>query len=993
MNSDIFRFMTIRPAMPADPSQCIILADPGNMTPFHTKVAQAWANNDRAQMIAATNGYISSANFVSSMSTLATIFGNTQFGDFDRWLTKNPDPTLNRLKTAVKQIFGQDAGQVVADPKFPVAKTRVADSLLAVSVVSTGQLMTREYLIRTLRQLDLLERVAANDPLIQTSTDIAKALRKTICLPGNVFPLPAPQPLAGPAPAPIGPAPTSKEKELSDRESSLEELLAIKLKNFPRRATYRGPVVQSQAPPRSMSLFGRGASNRPAREAVPTMPTQDVRRWLIQRGTLSQATQTVLTKLEVRDNDISLTDAVVVLENAVEQAGKGIVRQRKWPRLVRIGNSYINVDQLPDEPGPGGVTLPTGSGTMRPIGVGELRVVRQKIIKYEEGEVAHIENVLRGEEKERKHRRTKKTEEITFVAIEREEEAETDLQTTERFELQRETASTIQEDMSLSGGLTVSSYGTTVEVTANVEASYNRSSEESERVASGYARDVVSRSVSRVQERIREERTRRVVEEIEEINTHILKNVLGKDHIIGIYRWVDKIYEVELRTYDDRTMFEFIIPEPASFLLYAAKVVPPVGSTLEEPRPPVFPFDSEIPLLPGNISRSNYQQWVAQYQATGVKPPPSQYQLATWTWETQEQPQGWNSRRLVEQKADKIKIPTGYYPVRAFANVAIYPNSECIGHAQLTVGRSVLRETGYDWNAEFEVTLDEEASEEEVVATAALQAGGEAGAEEALAKSGLPVSVFVSHSLGATVTIEVLCELTAAGRSKWQFQTYASIIEAYNNLKSQYDEQLRAAVVGEGIAIAGRNPLLNREVERTELKKAAISILTAQHFDLFGAIRPGADPLRYPEIDFTEAQEEGAYLQFFEQAFEWSQITYVFYPYFWARKKRWPMIQQIQDPDPLYEKFLKAGAARVLVSVRPGFEGAVTHFLDTGSVWGGHGTPDLASPLFVDIVEEIKAQQDAAVKDAPVKDQWEVKVPTSLVYLQKDDKLPDFTSP
>jgi hypothetical protein len=343
-------------------------------------------------------------------------------------------------------------------------------------------------------------------------------------------------------------------------------------------------------------------------------------------------------------------------------------------------------------------------------------------------------------------------------------------------------------------------------------------------------------------------------------------------------------------------------------------------------------------------------------------------------------------------KVDKIKIPDGYYPVRAFANVAIYPNSECIGHTQLTIGRSVLREVSFGWNAEFEVTLDEEAAETgDVVATAALQSGGETGAQEASTDEGLPVSLLVSHSLGATATVEVLCELSESGLSKWQFQTYTAIIDAYNKLRSEYDEQLRATEVRQGIAIQGRNPGINREIERTELKKSAISILTAQSYDLFGSIMPGADPLKYPEIDFPEAKDEGSYLQFFEQAFEWHLMTYVFYPYFWARKDRWPILQQIQDTDPLYEKFLKAGAARVLVSVRPGYECAVTHFLETGCVWGGHGTPDLTSPQYVDIVTEIKEQQGEALASSPVVDHWEVRVPTSLVYLQKDGKLPDWS--
>jgi hypothetical protein len=33
----------------------------------------------------------------------------------------------------------------------------------------------------------------------------------------------------------------------------------------------------------------------------------------------------------------------------------------------------------------------------RPIGIGDLQVVRQELIGYEAGEISHIENVLEGE--------------------------------------------------------------------------------------------------------------------------------------------------------------------------------------------------------------------------------------------------------------------------------------------------------------------------------------------------------------------------------------------------------------------------------------------------------------------------------------------------------------------------------------------------------------------------------------------------------------------
>ena len=46
------------------------------------------------------------------------------------------------------------------------------------------------------------------------------------------------------------------------------------------------------------------------------------------------------------------------------------------------------------------------------IGKADLKVVKQKLIRYQTGEIAHIENVLKGESKERKHRQLDRTENI-----------------------------------------------------------------------------------------------------------------------------------------------------------------------------------------------------------------------------------------------------------------------------------------------------------------------------------------------------------------------------------------------------------------------------------------------------------------------------------------------------------------------------------------------------------------------------------------------------
>lgn len=238
--------------------------------------------------------------------------------------------------------------------------------------------------------------------------------------------------------------------------------------------------------------------------------------------------------------------------------------------------------------------------------MGDLRIVRQKLLRYEAGEIAHIENVLKGESKERSHRRTDTREEIIFSEKEKEQELEQDLQSTDRFEMQTEASQIIKEYSSLQAGLTVTgSYGPTISATANLDYAANHSKEESSRSATNYGREITERASSRIRERIREQRTVKTISVIEEINRHGVNNISGPDHVVGIYSWVDKVYEAQVFNYGQRLLLDFILPEPAAFFKKALRAKALDNVMVKDPKWPLKPNTNER-LSPSDIERDNY---------------------------------------------------------------------------------------------------------------------------------------------------------------------------------------------------------------------------------------------------------------------------------------------------------------------------------------------------------------------------------------------------
>ena len=152
--------------------------------------------------------------------------------------------------------------------------------------------------------------------------------------------------------------------------------------------------------------------------------------------------------------------------------------------------------------------IPHTKGKVTPAGIADLLVVKQTLKRYEAADIAHVENVLKGESKQRTHTKTTRTETTVFTETEATKDEEHELASTTRFEMAKETSNTINEDASLKADLKVSAkYGPAVSVDTSVEGSVSRSKEEVTKAASKYSQDVTERTVKKITERILQRRS------------------------------------------------------------------------------------------------------------------------------------------------------------------------------------------------------------------------------------------------------------------------------------------------------------------------------------------------------------------------------------------------------------------------------------------------------------------------------------------------------
>jgi hypothetical protein len=964
--SDVFKFVALRP--PAPPSkdaadQEFIRDDrPASETPVGRFLGQFTAANaaslpDKIKSLVKEKKY----DLAYPQSD-----GNTDLDAVEAAVRGVPPNSISAAKliTAIKNATDKTLKDLYSNPKPTELRRGVWDRYYAFYVLGRFEPQNLEKLTRNLRIFHLLRLLSTETPIPGPAT-LDRILSATPVVDKLFTDLPKPEPSKPPTPGRVPSKETEREyrtlwSDLVNTHNALEDIRRLKLTSTVETHTETVKV----APPRT-------ARTRVARVSEQTRMNSRIKVDPQSFTALQPHTKKLLTALQFDEKTINKAETVEALNARMVRLSDTVasisdpqflsyapLEAKQIPGLFNIAShldKYLKVPPFPIWPKYGNVR-----NLIKPLGIGDLKVVKQKLKSYQMGEVAHIENVLRGEYKERKFRVLDRTEEIVTVSEETQEETIKDTQTTERFELKKESENTIQEQMSVQAGVTVSgSYGM-VTFGAHGDFAYSTSSQESTKNSSNFAREVVDKSVTRIQKNVKQERVTKKLHEVEELDTHGLDNKDKPDHITGIYRWVDKYYEAQIYNYGRRMMFEFIIPEPSAFLQYAQTHQP--KKDIKEPVPlPTW-------LTHKNITEWNYQTYIRDYQIQGALPPPPTYKVVSVTLSSDAQIQNGTA---LSKASKELLVPEGYECENLAASLSvIFENNP-----------QVKISVGVDEQIWYTVTDTDARQRFDWV-------GGTVGAKY---DSVIPVAINCYDLNSYFVTVIATCARTWQKYETWQIQTFEKITAAYMAMKASYDQQIAQRDTQQGVAIHGQNPRINREIEKNELKKSSVKLLMdTWQFGSFDAMKQANvdDP---PDFDIFDAVDEGKVSQFFEQAFEWENITYLFYPYMWGRYDQWISKINTYDEDPLFTKFLQAGAARVVVPVHPGYNDAVMYFLENnGAIWGGGEPPRLNDPLFISLADELRAQTDDLANATAEGDPWQVILPTTLVYLQKDATLPVF---
>lgn len=560
---------------------------------------------------------------------------------------------------------------------------------------------------------------------------------------------------------------------------------------------------------------------------------------------------------------------------------------------------------------------------IEPIGYLHLERLHFTPVGYERGELVYSLPLLPGETVRLSHREWSRTETEYIKLVTTSLETATEEALSEKSELS-ESAKTEQQhstalnlSSSMSGG-----YGP---VSISLSVGYNAQNSETQtrEHTSKHSQEITKKASSRAKEEHKISFRVSTQYEVEEQNYHEITNPL--DHAVRWdYHRMMKKWQVDLYRYSIRLTYDIVIPEPGSYLLRKYSLLHLLKTELAKPNP--------FNLSPTSITRDNYESLAKQYGAP-LDPPPESMVYA-WAYDEVTS----TGTNMAGYKIVELALPEGYefcgwesYPETIVANP--FSGTDDLKDENANRLNSGYRHSNrYGWRYRFDFNT--------------------------------------SAQVTANISVHYEGILTEHAFHEWRMRCYERLVDAakvaYED-KRQRITNMRDALEAE---LSREDALVLRKKEREEIMKGVLRWMLGPGFRFYPEDLPYLSPvpsveatdlgdIEYYDVATGSVKEQyldpmlkhGEIIRFLQHAIEWENINYVLYPYFWTDNSRWGLLQSLYHGDFEHRSFLRAGAARVVLTIRPGFEKAFLSYVETLSL-------DELLPAdhpYMTVAEELKA--------------------------------------
>ena len=496
---------------------------------------------------------------------------------------------------------------------------------------------------------------------------------------------------------------------------------------------------------------------------------------------------------------------------------------------------------------------------------------------------------------------------------------------TEKNELSESTSSQEQHSSAFNTGVTASGEYGGVTFSASVGYNASDSSSNSAQSSRNQSSSVTRKASSRVKKEHKMSFKVASASGVEDQTVRKIKNPFNdKPTRVDYYQLIRK-WRIDLFRYGIRLTYDINIPEPGADILSKILEIDEINKELQQG----FVFN----VSPDTINRDNYTEKAAEYNAV-IEPPPADQKTMqvsdTKEWQRYEDSY-WDTFRIDIDIGEDYKIDGNFF---------IF---EGAGWAD---GRSAERKIIVLDHFPFGRNNDP---------------GGTGAIYEELPNlNGKSGELKLVYQLQRYSSIGILLRLDLRLKEEkykaWQLKAWSSIRDAAltRYYEARASAQERLAQLRE--ELGSDDALTLRKKEREEIMKGVLRwflgptfrpvpyVDIEQESDLYDK---NTGSVKNDEI-WRSVLSHGEFIKFLHQAIEWENILYILYPYFWS--SRWELKKYLNHPDPMHKVFLKAGSARVVLTIRPGYEEAFIKLVEEGA---GTGVPIPNTP-YLTIAKEME---------------------------------------
>jgi len=437
-----------------------------------------------------------------------------------------------------------------------------------------------------------------------------------------------------------------------------------------------------------------------------------------------------------------------------------------------------------------------------------------------------------------------------------------------------------------------------------------------------------------------------------ETSTRVLQNPSQTDPMRIDYFSMMRKWHVGLYRYGLRLTYDIGIPEPGATM---RKLYAQLDNLKKKIRPFNFPITSVA-----QITRETYKQFGDQYQIA-LPLPPNETDTMSVT-------DNFEAVHDTEVHEIRLDIPPGHIVQLTDNSALLYASLVRPATGEMNFEVAQVPQTTVN---QYLLTTFQNAHPTQPLAPGdkglyylvpLIFLGGSYGKQY--------VEYLIGNVPRGSVKVDLILKLTDAGFSEWQQQVWSTLYNAAQNqyYAQQQDYQAQIAALEE--QISNVDTLTLRREENEEIMKGVLRWLLGPNFDFMpadivqlfktqaeshkfdidhGAASGGGDGLAITADSWAPVLIFGEMVKFINEAIEWENVLYFLYSYFWDVPPSWDFIRQIKHPDAIRQAFLRAGSARVVLTVRKGWEEAWVNFVEVG----GFGETLLPSHPYMTIAQEI----------------------------------------